>query len=393
MSAMKRAAPSTARTGALRTYLGIAPGVGKTYAMLRDGRARRRSGVDVVVAYLERHGRPATAAQLADLELLATRTVEHHGAIFEELDVAAALARRPELVLVDELAHANVDVGGRATRFEDVSELLAAGVDVYTTLNVANVASLADVVARVTGVPAAEPVPDEFVRAGEVVLVDLAPDALRHRLAAGVVFPPDRAGVALASYFRFANLAALRDLAELWLDDSVGDAARTYLERHPRLVADEHEKILVGLAGSPSDEWLIRYAARLAELSGGSVLGVHVAADDNLDRLPEDQLEADRRWLADVGATYLEVKAPDPASGLVAAAARGASQLVLGCRGRSRWSRLVHTSTVQQVLREVGNLPVQLVNVGRSQAKRAGTGASGDSRRRPARASASGRTR
>jgi len=212
VSAPDAVLPPTGR-GKLRIYLGIAPGVGKTYAMLRDARARRRSGTDTVVAYLERHGRPATAAQLDDLEVLPARMVTYQGASLPELDVTAVLDRRPELAVVDELAHANLPGEQHARRWQDISELLANGIDVYTTLNVANIESLGQVVSQITGVRRAEPVPDAFVRAGENTLVDLAPSALRHRLAQGLIVPAERVDAALSSYFRFANLAGLRELA------------------------------------------------------------------------------------------------------------------------------------------------------------------------------------
>ena len=182
--------------------------------MLRDGRAQRRCGVDVVVAFWQRHGRAATAAEVAGLEVL-TGTASYRGVSLEELDVAAVLDRRPALALVDELAHANVPGARHPKRWQDVGELLASGIDVYTTLNVANIESLGPLVSRITGVRPAEPVPDAFVRAGQVTLVDLAPAALRRRLAQGLVFPADQAEAALSHYFRFANLAALRELAQL----------------------------------------------------------------------------------------------------------------------------------------------------------------------------------
>ena len=291
--------------GRLRTYLGIAPGVGKTYEMLRDARARRRSGVDAVVAYRERHGRAATTAQLADLPILPPRTVTYRGVSFAELDVTAVLDRRPELALVDELAHANLPGERHAKRWQDVAELLAHGIDVYTTLNVANIESLATLVSRITGVRPAEPVPDAFVRAGQIELVDLAPAALRHRLAQG-------------------------------------------------------------LEGSPADEWLIRYAAQLAGLSEARLEGVHVRDLDNLGGPPVARLEEDRRLLSELHGTLVEVRAGDIASGLIQAARRaGACQLVIGSRRRSRWSRLLNGSAVaDQVLSAAGDLPVQVVNVG-----------------------------
>jgi two-component system, OmpR family, sensor histidine kinase KdpD len=362
--------------GQLRTYLGIAPGVGKTYAMLRDARARRRSGVDAVVAYRERHGRAATAAQLADLEVLPTRTVTYRGVSFAELDVAAVLDRRPELALVDELAHANLPGERHARRWQDVGELLASGIDVFTTLNAASIESLGTLVSRITGVHPAEPVPDAFVRAGEIELVDLAPAALRRRLSQGLVVPQERVDAALSSYFRFANLAALRELAQLWLDDAVPDPVEAFLAAHGVSEPVQASVIVVGLAGSPADEWLIRYAARLAGLSEAGLRGVHVRDIDNLGRAPAARLEQDRRLLSEVHGTLAEVRAGDTASGLIRAARQaGACQLVIGSSRRSRWSRLLTGSTVaDQVLRAAGDLPVQVVNVGGAD-KTSGSGA------------------
>jgi two-component system sensor histidine kinase KdpD len=362
--------PVMTDSGQLRTYLGIAPGVGKTYAMLRDGRARRRAGVDAVVAYRERHGRAATAAQQADLEVLPTHTVTYRGGSFAELDVAAVLDRRPELALVDELAHANLPGERHAKRWQDVGELLAHGIDVYTTLNVANIESLGVLVSRITGVQPAEPVPDAFVRAGEIELVDLAPAALRRRLSEGLVVPEERVDAALSSYFRFANLAALRELAQLWLDDTVPEPVTAFTAARGVSGPVQAAVIVVGLPASPADKWLIRYAARLAGLSDATVRGVHVRDIDNLGRPPTARLEEDRRLLGEVHGTLAEVRAGDIASGLIRAARQaGACQLVIGSdrrSRRSRWSRLLSGSTVaDQVLRAAGDLPVQVVNVGR----------------------------
>ena len=353
--------------GRLRTYLGIAPGVGKTYAMLRDGRARRRSGVDAVVAYRERHGRKETAAQQADLEVLPTRPVTYRGASFAELDVTGVLDRRPELALVDELAHANLPGERHAKRWHDIDELLASGIDVYTTLNVANIESLGALVARITGVHPAEPVPDAFLRTGEIRLVDLAPAALRRRLTQGLVVPEERVDAALSSYFRFANLAALRDLAQLWLDDTVADPVTAFLAARDVTEPVQASVIVVGLEGSPADEWLIRYAACLAQLSDATLQGVHVRDIDNLGRPTGARLEQDRALLGELGGTLAEVRAGDTASGLIRAARQaGACQLVIGSRRRSRWSRLLNGSAVaERVLRAAGDLPVQVVNVGR----------------------------
>jgi len=354
--------------GTMRTYLGIAPGVGKTYAMLRDGRARRRAGTDTVVAFWQRHGRPATAAQLDDLEVIPARTVTYRGASFAELDVEAVLGRDPGLALVDELAHANLPGERHPRRWQDVEDLLAAGIDVYTTLNVANIESLGQKVSRITGVPRAEPVPDAFVRAGEIKLIELAPAALRRRLAQGLIVPAEQVDSALANYFRFANLAALSELAQLWLDDSVPDPVAAFAAAHGITESAQASVIVVGLAGSPADEWLIRYAARLAGLCDARLQGVHVRSMDNLDQTPPERLEKDRELLGEVGGTLLEVRAWDIASGLIQAARQpDDAQLVVGARRRSRWPRLLNGATVaDHVVQEAGDLPVQVVNLGQS---------------------------
>jgi two-component system sensor histidine kinase KdpD len=221
-------------------------------------------------------------------------------------------------------------------------------------------------VSRITGVRPAEPVPDAFVRSGEVKLVDLAPAALRRRLAQGLVVPGEQVDTALSNYFRFANLAALRELARLWLDDSVPDAVTAYAAAHGIREMVRASVIVVGLQGSPADEWLIRYAANLAGLSDARLQAVHVRALDNLDPAT-GRLEKDRRLLGELGGTLLEVRSGDPASGLIEAARdAGACQLVIGSRHRWRLSRLLNGSTVtDQVLRAAGDLPVQVVNVGR----------------------------
>jgi two-component system sensor histidine kinase KdpD len=292
--------------------------------------------------------------------------VTYQGASLAELDVTAVLHRRPELAVVDELAHANPPGERHARRWQDVSELLENGIDVYTTLNVANIESMGEVVSRITGVHRAEPVPDAFARSGEITLVDLAPSALRYRLAQGLVVPAERVDAALSSYFRFANLAGLRELAQLWLDDSVPDPVTAFLAARGISGPVNASVIVVGLKGSPADEWLIRYAGHLAGLSDARLQGVHVRAIDNLDQPPRARLEEDRRLLGELGGTLREIRADDPASGLIRASRKaGACQLVIGSRRRPRWSRLLNGSTVaDQVLRAAGDLPVQVVNVG-----------------------------
>src|SRR4051812_35894780 len=206
--------------GCLRIYLGAAPGVGKTYAMLDEGWRRAQRGTDVVVGFVEAHGRARTAAQVRDLEVVPRSTIDHRGAAFTEVDVDAVLARRPEVALVDELAHSNVPGSRNAKRWQDVDELLAAGIDVISTVNIQHLESLNDVVQQITGVTQRETVPDAVVRgADQVELVDMDPEALRRRMQHGNIYGPERIDAALSNYFRAGNLTALRELALLWVAD------------------------------------------------------------------------------------------------------------------------------------------------------------------------------
>ena len=207
--------------GTLRIYLGAAPGVGKTFAMLNEGRRRRDRGTDVVVGVVETHGREKTAAQIGDLEVVPRRTVDYRDATFEEMDVDAVLARRPGVALVDELAHTNVPGSRNEKRWQDVDELLDAGITVISTLNIQHLESLNDVVERITGSAQRESIPDEIVRrADQIELVDMSPEALRRRMAHGNVYPAERIDAALGNYFRVGNLGALRELALLWVADA-----------------------------------------------------------------------------------------------------------------------------------------------------------------------------
>src|SRR6476619_5397343 len=219
--------------GKLRIYLGAAPGVGKTFAMLNEGRRRRDRGTDVVVGIVETHGREKTLEQVADLECVPRRAVDYRETTFEEMDLAAILARKPAVALVDERAPTNVPGSRNEKRWQDVDELLAAGIDVISTLNIQHLESLNDVVERITGIHQRETIPDRVVRsADDIELVDMAPEALRRRLAHGNVYAADKIDAALANYFRAGNLNALRELALLWVADRVDHALQEYRERH-----------------------------------------------------------------------------------------------------------------------------------------------------------------
>ena len=250
--------------GTLRVYLGAAPGVGKTFAMLNEGRRRVERGTDVVVGFVETHGRVHTAEQLGWPAVMPRRRFEHRDATFEEMDVDAILARRPELVLVDELAHTNAPGSRNAKRYQDVDELLDAGIDVITTVNIQHLESLNDVVEGITGIRQRETVPDRVVRAADQIeLVDMSPEALRRRLAHGNVYAADKVDAALGNYFRAGNLSALRELALLWVADRVDDALADYRERHGITATWEtRERVVVALSGAPGGARLVRRAAR-----------------------------------------------------------------------------------------------------------------------------------
>src|SRR5215475_12345352 len=248
--------------GQLRVYLGAAPGVGKTYKMLEEGHRRAERGTEVVVGYVETHRRPHTDALVEGLEVVPRKTIGYRGASFTEMDVDAVLARRPEVVLVDELAHTNVPGSRNAKRWQDIQALLDAGITVLSTVNIQHLESINDVVRQITGVPQRETVPDEVVRrADQIELVDMTPEALRRRMAHGNIYPPERVDAALANYFRPGNLAALHELALLWLADRVEEGLQTYLEVHGIAETWEtRERVLVAITGVPGGDDVIRRA-------------------------------------------------------------------------------------------------------------------------------------
>ena len=222
-----------AARGQLRVYLGAAPGVGKTYAMLAEARRRAGRGTDVAVGYVETHGRAHTAELLEGLEVIPRKTMTYRGAEFTELDTDAVIARRPQVVLIDELAHTNIPGSKNAKRWQDIEEILDAGITVITNLNIQHLESLNDVVRQITGVTQRETVPDEVVRrADQVELVDMAPEALRRRMAHGNIYPAEKVDAALANYFRVGNLTALRELALLWLAGKVDEQLERYRADH-----------------------------------------------------------------------------------------------------------------------------------------------------------------
>lgn len=352
--------------GILRIFLGAAPGVGKTYSMLEEGRTQAAAGVDVVVGIVLDHGRAQTRAQVGELEVLPALEISYRDADFQELDVGALLARRPSLALVDEYAHTNVPGAGNAKRWQDVEELLAAGIDVYSTLNVQHLASLGDVVETITGVRQQETVPDDVVRrADQVELVDIPPELLRQRLSIGNVYALEKVDAALANYFRLGNLTALRELALLWLADRVEEGVANYRQSHG-IEANwpTRERVVVGLTGGPEGEYLLRRAARiLSRVSGGELLAVHVPRSDGVAGDAPQALESQRQLVTDLGGTYHSVGGDDPAQALLDFSRNvGATQIVIGTsRRKPLLGVLARPGVGASVVRNAGDIDVHMV--------------------------------
>ncbi len=347
-------------------FLGAAPGVGKTYRMLDEGRRRARRGTDVVVAYAECHARPHTEEKLDGLEILPRTQREYRGGTFSELDLDGVLARRPEVALVDELAHSNIPGGRNAKRWQDVEELLAAGIDVVTTVNVQHLESLNDVVEKITGVPQRETVPDEVVRrAHQIELVDMPAEALRRRMAHGNIYKPEKVDAALAHYFRVGNLTALRELALLWVAGRVDETLQKYRAEHGiGTVWETRERVVVALTGGPEGETLIRRAERIADRSsGGDLLAVHVARSDGLADASPAALAKQRELVEKLGGSYHSVVGDHvPTALLDFARAENATQLVLGTSRRSWLSRLVAPRGIGEDTVELsGDIDVHMV--------------------------------
>ncbi|ARF57870.1 sensor histidine kinase [Streptomyces gilvosporeus] len=352
--------------GKLRIYLGAAPGVGKTYAMLSEAHRRIERGTDLVVGFVEHHGRPRTEVMLHGLEHIARRELAYRGTSFTEMDVDAVLARRPAVALVDELAHTNVPGSRNGKRWQDIEELLEAGVDVISTVNIQHLESLGDVVESITGVRQQETVPDEVVRrADQIELVDMSPQALRRRMAHGNIYTSDKVDAALSNYFRPGNLTALRELALLWVADRVDEYLQAYRAEHSiRSTWQARERIVVGLTGGPEGRTLIRRAARMAAKGSGSeVLAVYIARSDGLTSASPKELAVQRTLVEDLGGTFHHVIGDDIPSALLEFA-RGvnATQIVLGSSRRKAWQYVFGPGVGATVARDSGpDLDVHIV--------------------------------
>ena len=346
--------------GHFRIYLGAAAGVGKTYAMLNEGQRRRQRGTDVVIGFMESHGRRLTEEQAEGLEAVPRKVVDYRGTKFEEMDLDSVIARRPKLALIDELAHTNVPGSGRnEKRWQDVLEVLDAGIDVITTVNIQHLESIADAVEQMSEAQVRERVPDWVVRkADQIELVDSSPEALRRRMLHGNIYPQEKVPQALTHFFRTDNLIALRELALRFLADETEEELLDHLRRHrAQVVWETTERIMVAVTAAPGTDVLLRRAARISARVKGELDVVHVISGDASRRRDQQAIDRLRELTANLGARWHELQSQEqPAPTLIAfAREHQITQIVIGSSQRSRWQELTGGgSIVRRVIREAG---------------------------------------
>jgi two-component system sensor histidine kinase KdpD len=350
---------SVAPAGHFRIYLGAAAGVGKTYAMLNEGRRRAERGTDVVIGFVEPHGRLHTQEMTEGLDMVPRQLVEYRGTTFPEMDLPAVLARHPKVALVDELAHTNVPGSGRhEKRWQDVLDLLDAGIDVITTVNIQHLESIADAVEQITGVQIRERVPDWVLRkADQIELVDSSPEQLRRRMLHGNIYPSDKVPQALHNFFRQENLTALRELSLRFLADETEEELLAYLQtRQTTAPWETSERILVAVTRAPGTDAIVRRAARMASRIKADLHAINVVTDENGGKADEQLLKL-RQVATDVGADWTEVHADDPVKAIIDYARRHQiTQIVLGSSARSRWRELMGGGSI---VRKVSRLAAE----------------------------------
>ena len=343
--------------GHFRIYLGAAAGVGKTYAMLDEGQRRHGRGADVVIGFVECHGRNLTKERVEGLEVVPRKVVEYRGTRFEEMDLDAVLKRHPKVALVDELAHTNVPGSGRhEKRWQDVLELLEAGIDVITTVNIQHLESIADAVEQMSEVQVRERVPDWVVRmADQIELIDSSPEQLRRRMLHGNIYSQEKVPQALTHFFRTDNLIALRELALRFLADETEEELLEHLQRHQaQILWETTERILVGVTGAPGIDAIIRRAARMAARLKADLHVVHVISGDVEHRSGAERVAAVHRLASDTGAHWHEVRADDPGKALMDfARAHQITQIILGSSQRSRWQELIGRDSIVRTVRRL----------------------------------------
>jgi len=362
---LEKASPPEKKEGTLKLFLGYAPGVGKTYTMLSEAIRRHTRGEDVVIGIVETHTRKPIKELAAQLEAVPKRKLEYKGIQFEEMDVAEVIARRPQVAVVDELAHTNIEGSRHPKRYEDVMDILAAKIDVLSTLNIQHVDSLAPQVHSITGVPVRETVPDWLLKkAGELVMIDLTPEALRNRMRRGDIYPVERAERALSNFFRGGNLIALRELALRRVAESVDLSLESYLDtKNITRNWGVKERIVVCISSDPSSQYLIARAARMARAIDGEFYAVHVnAGEDQNDEQKLKSLNANIRFAESLEARVEHLKGKSVAEAVIEFVnEKRITQVVFGHSAGGGWRRYLYLSSVHRFLRDAPSVDVHIV--------------------------------
>ncbi len=358
------ASPPQKARGIFKLFLGYAPGVGKTYSMLSEALRRHSRGEDVVIGVVETHGRKAIEELLCQLELVPRKKIEYKGTIFEEMDVDAILAKRPAVVLVDELAHTNIPGSKHRKRYEDVQELLAANIDVISTLNIQHIESIAPVVRSITGIIVRETVPDWVpLTASETVMVDLTPEALQNRMKRGDVYSPEKVERSLKNFFRRGNLIALRELALRQVAEQVDRSLESYMEaKDIEKNWGVRERMAVCISSNPTGQYLIARAARMARRMDAQLYVVHVEREIGPKEMNPNALAANLRFAESLGAQVEQLKGKSVADALADfVRTKHITQIIFGRAPVRDWRKYLYLSVVHRFLRDSPAVDVHVV--------------------------------
>ena len=358
------ASPTNKTRGIFKLFLGYAPGVGKTYSMLSEAIRRKSRGEDVVVGIVETHGRRGIKELAAQLEAVPRKQIDYRGTLFEEMDIDAILARRPEVVLVDELAHTNIPGSRHRKRYEDIQELLAAKIDVISTLNIQHIESLAPTVHAITGITVRETVPDWVpLSATETVMVDLTPEALHNRMKRGDVYSQEKVEQSLKNFFRRGNLIALRELALRQVAEQVDRSLESYMDaKDIRQNWGVRERITVCISGSPSGQYLIARAARMARRMDAELYVLHVEREFAPREENPQALEANLRFAENLGAKVVKLKGRSVADTIADfVRSKHITQVIFGRAPIRDWRKYLYLSAVHRFLRESPPVDVHIV--------------------------------
>ncbi len=353
------------KRGVFKLFLGYAPGVGKTYSMLSEAIRRKSRGEDAVIGVIETHGRAATKDLAGRLETIPRKQIDYKGTIFEEMDVDAILARKPQVVLIDELAHTNIEGSKHHKRYEDVFELLDNEIDVLSTMNVQHLESVTPLVHKITGIVVRETVPDWVLkRVDEIVLADVTPEALQTRMRRGDIYPMERVDRALGNFFRPSNLIALREIALRHVAQVVDRSLEPYIqsEMDPGRELQVSERIAVGISSNPAAQYLVARAARMAQAVNGELYVVYVDIGRDEDPEHKRSLEANFRFSENLGAHVVRLKAKEVASAMAEfVREKHITQVIFGHSATSGWRRYLFLSAVHRFLRDAPAVDVHIV--------------------------------